>query len=120
MFESGEKEYDDKTLARTDEYSLSLEAKTYILKIDGYGDWHDRKGMYSLSVGAVKPSFLLGDVDFSGDVTSADARLTLRRSVGLEEFTELQMLAGDVDFNKEITSADARLILRCSVGLEKF
>ena len=62
----------------------------------------------------------LGDVDFDGHITSADARLALRRSVGLEDYPEGSpaFLACDVDCDGKATSADARLILRASVGLE--
>ena len=61
-----------------------------------------------------------GDVDFDGEIASADARLALRRSVGLEDYPEGSpaFLACDVDYDGEVTSADARLILRASVGLE--
>ncbi len=61
-----------------------------------------------------------GDVDCDGHITSADARLTLRRSVGLEMFKEwtLQYIAANVDDDISVSAADARLILRASVGLE--
>lgn len=60
-----------------------------------------------------------GDVNGDGRVTAADARLTLRASVGLESLGNdtSEMKAADVN-GKGITAADARLILRASVGLE--
>ncbi len=61
----------------------------------------------------------LGDVDFDGKITSADARLTLRRAVGLEDLAAVQNLAADTDCDKKILAADARAILRAAVGLEK-
>lgn len=61
-----------------------------------------------------------GDVDIDQNITAADARLVLRASVGLEYFSETQVLLGDVDASGTITAADARLILRASVGLEVF
>lgn len=61
---------------------------------------------------------MMGDVDCDKKVSSADARLVLRASVGLEQFTDSQKDLADVDFDKKITSADARLVLRASVGLE--
>ena len=61
---------------------------------------------------------VMGDVDISGDISAADARLVLRASVGLEEKTEAILNRGDVDNDGEISSADARIILRASVGLE--
>ena len=62
--------------------------------------------------------YIPGDTDNNGIITSSDARLVLRASVGLEALTEEQMLAADTDNNKVITAADARTILRASVGLE--
>ena len=60
-----------------------------------------------------------GDVDISGDITAADARLVLRASVGLEEKTAILLERGDADNNGKITASDARTILRASVGLER-
>ena len=61
-----------------------------------------------------------GDVDGDGSISSADARLALRRSVGLETYknNSPEFTACDVDFDGDVTAADARLILRGSVGLE--
>ena len=60
----------------------------------------------------------MGDNDSDGKVTSADARLALRRSVKLEVFAEWQDRATKVDGASAVTSGQARLILRASVGLE--
>ena len=62
--------------------------------------------------------YLYGDVDTDGSVTPADARLTLRRSVFLETFSETAAILADVDSDGRITPADARRILRAAVGLE--
>ncbi len=62
---------------------------------------------------------MMGDTDLSGNITAADARLTLRYSVNLEEFSSVQKAAADVNRDKSITAADARIILRASVNLEK-
>ena len=61
-----------------------------------------------------------GDVDLSGDVTAADARLALRAAVGLETYgaDSLEFQSADVDFDFAVTAADARLILRAAVGLD--
>ena len=66
------------------------------------------------------PDYTPGDVDGDGKISSADARLALRRSVSLEDYPagSAQYLACDVDGDKKASSADARLILRASVGLE--
>lgn len=65
-------------------------------------------------------TYVPGDVDLDGDITSADARLALRRSVSLENYakTSVQYYACDADRDRQVSSADARLILRASVGLE--
>ena len=67
-----------------------------------------------------KPEFLFGDVDNSGDVTAADARLALRRAVELENYApgSREFIACDVDKDDAVTAADARLILRAAVELE--
>ena len=61
----------------------------------------------------------LGDVDFDGRISAADARLALRCAVGLETISVAQTIAADADSDKQILSADARAILRAAVGLEK-
>ena len=71
----------------------------------------------------VVPKNAPGDVDGDGKLTSADARLALRASVGLTDKGDVEKdsagyLACDVDGDGKVTSADARLILRASVGLE--
>ena len=63
-----------------------------------------------------------GDLDSDGTVSSSDARLTLRASVGLESnssewFTDAGNVEADKD-GKKLTASDARLILRAAVGLE--
>ena len=64
---------------------------------------------------------IFGDIDGDENITSSDARLTLRASVGLENYPSdsPQHLACDVDGNGKVDAADARLILRASVGLEE-
>ena len=60
----------------------------------------------------------LGDVDLDGSVTAGDARLALRRAVGLEKLTNEALFYADYDAGGSVTSADARMILRTSVSLE--
>lgn len=72
-----------------------------------------------LEVKPPEPDFTPGDVDEDGTISSADARMALRASVGLEDLNEIQEKAADVDTDGTISSADARLILRASVGLEQ-
>lgn len=69
--------------------------------------------------------FLLGDVDADGSITSGDARLALRFSVGLGEQDHVivndpaddSFKAADFDQSGDISSGDARMILRTAVGL---
>ena len=63
---------------------------------------------------------VLGDVDFDGEITAADARLALRRAVDLETYApgSKEFTACDVDKDGEVTAADARKILRAAVELE--
>ena len=60
-----------------------------------------------------------GDINADGNITTDDARLALRASVGLESLTSDQKLAADVNSDGDITTDDARKILRASVGLER-
>lgn len=61
---------------------------------------------------------LLGDIDQSGNLSAADARLALRASVNLDQLDEFKTILADVDLNGSVSAADARLILRASVSLE--
>lgn len=63
---------------------------------------------------------LAGDVDGDGQLLAADARLTLRAAVGLEnyELGSPEFIAADTDGNGTIEASDARNILRAAVGLE--
>lgn len=65
-------------------------------------------------------AFKKGDGDNDGEITSADARLALRLSVGLESFTpdSEAFKALDIDSDGTVTPSDARTLLRISVGLE--
>ena len=62
----------------------------------------------------------LGDVDQNGSITTADARLALRRAVDLEKYEpdSIEYRACDSDRNGKITTNDARMILRAAIGME--
>ena len=66
------------------------------------------------------PGVMLGDVNNDGKITAKDARLALRRAVGLETYAEgtREFIACDVNKDGKITAADARKILRAAVGME--
>lgn len=71
-----------------------------------------------LSVFPVDKPYIMGDCNSDGQVTSADARLALRSSVGLSLPENFSFEKCDVEINGYINTADARLILRNSVGLD--
>ena len=94
-----------------------------------WGPWHVSDGK-STRVCALVPqhveqralsgTILNGDITGDGFVRSDDARLALRRSVGLESFRKgsNEFMAADVNSGGNVMADDARLILRASVGLE--
>lgn len=89
----------------------------YVVAVLDDGATVKSKTISSLDI--VDAEYIIGDVNNDGNVTAADARLTLRYSVGLEEFDDIQKQAAEVDGNTEsISASDARIILRASVGLE--
>lgn len=57
-----------------------------------------------------------GDADGDGDVTSADALIALRCSIGAQALGKKAAKACDIDGDGEVTSADAIEILRMTVG----
>lgn len=66
----------------------------------------------------VEPSYRLGDVNFDGKITAADARLALRMSAKLETPTDVEFIVADVIVDGKIEAADARLILRVSARVD--
>lgn len=93
----------------------ALKNDSWIIKSGG----HTKVNGVCTVCGEGELTFKYGDVDMDNSISSADARLVLRNSVGLEAFDEMQEILADVDFDNSISSADARLVLRNSVGLEK-
>ncbi len=59
----------------------------------------------------------LGDVNFDGRITAADARLALRFSAQVQVPTADEYIAANVIVDEAVKAADARLILRCSAQL---
>ncbi len=70
-----------------------------------------------ISTCAAEKTVLRGDADLDGEVSSADARIIMRISVGMDCSDE--RLPEYLDLNRDgvITAADARAALRISVGL---
>ena len=69
---------------------------------------------FALSVSAAG---VFADADADGVLTSADARIALRASVGLEYLDAARSQNCDFDYDGVVTASDAREILRISVGL---
>ena len=59
-----------------------------------------------------------GDINSDGKITSADARIALRSSVGLEKLSEDIIKRADFMKNGIISSSTARILLRVAVGLD--
>lgn len=59
----------------------------------------------------------VGDTNFDGQRTAADAAMILRYVVGLIPFSAPQSASGDITGDQAVTAADAAAILRMVVGL---
>ena len=58
----------------------------------------------------------LGDLDDDGEITSSDALIILRASLGMTTLDTDHARRADVDGDGDVTSADALAVLRFSVG----
>ncbi len=72
---------------------------------------------YKKTTTPVNVEYGIGDVDQSGAVTGADARLALQMAAGIKTPTEDQLILGDIDEDGEITIDDARMILCMAAGI---
>ena len=59
-----------------------------------------------------------GDIDNNKLITPLDAALILRRSVSLEEFSNMQDIVADVDYDGKISAVDAFITLNYSIGIK--
>ena len=64
-------------------------------------------------------SALFCDIDMNNRIEAEDARLALRMSIGLENYTAAHKKLADADEDGDVTPADARIILRIAVGLDE-
>lgn len=85
-------------------------------------EWENAAQAEAFFVVPTVPLPIQGDLDGSGDLDPADARLALRYVIGLEPTLEAQNALWLVDRDRDgkATPADARLILRDAVGLTDF
>lgn len=70
----------------------------------------------SFMVQIVGETYLLGDVDDNGKITTYDAQLALQFASGLKVATSAEIKAADVDSNGVITVYDALRILQYATG----
>ncbi len=107
--------------------TFSASAENYVrvpdnweeLFVSDYSTDFRTTGVYEYTYGEIRYCEL-GDPDNDWQITAADARLALRRSVSLDDhLSEAQIKAMDVNRDGEVTAADARLILRAAIRLEQ-
>ncbi|MCR5042157.1 MAG: dockerin type I repeat-containing protein, partial [Clostridia bacterium] len=68
--------------------------------------------------GTREASSLMGDVDQSGVVDTADARAVLRAAIAYSPLTAECVTRADLDEDGSVTASDARITLRISIGLD--
>lgn len=74
----------------------------------------------NLIVPVVKAESVSGDVNGDGYITSADARLALRYSAGMETADASQSTSADMNKDGKITLQDVKLILADAIDLETY
>lgn len=99
----------------------TVPAGTYTLKVEkkGHAPWTEEITVDSTAIAKNVTVYLWGDVNLSGDVTSADATVILRHVAGIETLTTpMSLNVGDVDRSGDLTAADATKILRFVAGID--
>lgn len=74
----------------------------------------------NLIVPVVNAENVLGDVNGDGYLTSADARLALRFSAGMDKPTVQQKSLSDMNGDGSVTVADVKLIMASALDLESY
>lgn len=121
-FTMTEKDFEGEFYSTAGKYGVCL---AYMAGSNGYSDRTVATGeeIIAYTGGTVSDRIkicIMGDINCSGSVTSADARLALRHSAQLEKLEDIKASVADADRNGEINAADARMILRVAAELEKF
>lgn len=78
---------------------------------------YTEKVLSSSAPSAITPT-KMGDINGNGAIDASDARLILRYSARLENFSDSQKKYADVNKDGKISSSDARIVLRVSAKLE--
>ena len=73
--------------------------------------------LYIITKNEDKSSGIFGDLDGDGQVTSSDALIVLRMSIGLTSHDSDTLTIADIDGDGYLTSSDALELLRFSIGL---
>lgn len=63
------------------------------------------------------PEYIIGDLDYDGQLTSADALCILKNVVGITQFNEQEKIIADVNKDGQINTVDALNVLKAVVGL---
>ncbi len=104
-----------------DNVSIYINGRTDLVSEEYVYNFEEFFNFYSIDFVAVEapvePDFIYGDADLNGEITVADAILTLRHAIGISVLTGTQLLAADVDGVPGITLADSILIAQRVLGL---
>lgn len=100
-------------------YTIGMQAVECINYDENNVDIEVKNSTVTFKEKVFEKTYFAGDADIDNKVTSADARLALRASVGLETLSDVQKKISDIDKDNTVTSSDARMILRASVNLEE-
>lgn len=101
--------YDEKLLNQLDELS-NVDMSDLKLSQQDILDTYVQQLQEMLTL--VKNSFVLGDLNYDGNVSAIDARIVLLSTVNLQSLEGKQIYSADMDGNGEITAIDARMILQ--------
>lgn len=72
----------------------------------------------AVSMTAISASAVVGDLNDSGKMNSADARFLLRYSAKLETLDDAHLETADLNYDGKVNSGDARILLRAAAKLE--
>ena len=113
------------TVGGVHRFGFDSTSMTAPVEVSGFDSGRNGRQTVTVSYGGVEDSFtvavgldlMIGDADFDGEITVADALAALRIAVGFVAATPELATVCDVDFDGEVDVGDALAILRCSVGL---
>ena len=107
--------------AFTDSPTATINGKTAVR--NGAAADHDGSIYFCLAVKASSgESYIMGDIDASGEVNAKDARILSRYIAGWDNYATLivNMDAADLDGVGGVTAKDARILSRCIAGWDGY